>query len=283
MAGLFTPTGLPGANPNQNPWWYLEQFQRHHANAYASGAPPGQNNVGQSNHMPSAQGAVRPVQPAAGAGLFTPSGIGYGGGPTPSGNPNNIGLGGGPQRNPPPSTTPPQPSSTGGTYSGTFTSGNNAGNQPPTGAPGKTWYPKPPTWVTQQSAYKPLVFPGVQSSGGGRTIYVDGSVVDYNSARWKKAVSYTPAEHADLWQALPDSWKADMAGWDPSFIASYLDALSNSAVEGEFGGKRMSGAEAAAEIVKAAREAQAKNAAAAQAKAQPAAPSKQFERFTPAY
>lgn len=185
---------------------------------------------------------------------------------------------------PPPRDTdkPTGPNLTPGAGAGNST---NPGKAAPTVTPtinnGAVWYPKPEQWVTQQSAYRPIVFPGVETSGNGLTKYADGSVVDYTSAAWKKAASFSPPENGDLWKTLPDSWKAEMAGWDPSFVSSYLDALSNYNVAGTWGGKYMSGAEAAAEIVKLAREAASKTTAANEAKAMPAPPAKNFQRFSP--
>lgn len=149
--------------------------------------------------------------------------------------------------------------------------------------PGAQYYPKPKWWITQQSAYRPITFPGIESSGNGRTTYSDGSHVDYASAAWKAAtgMSFSDPEQSNLWKAIPDSWKAEMATWDKAFVDAYLNAMTMFNQGGNFGGKYMSGAEAAAEIVKAAREAKAKQDAANKAKGAPARPADNQQRFTP--
>lgn len=92
---------------------------------------------------------------------------------------------------------------------------------------GQVWTPKPPWWRTDAAAYRPIQFPGVKNSGGGRSYYEDGSMVDYGDPAWGRAQGYQPpAAYSDLWMALPDSWKVDLAGRDPLFVQKYLEAVT---------------------------------------------------------
>ena len=52
--------------------------------------------------------------------------------------------------------------------------------------------------------------------------------MDYGSVAWQKAQGYQPpAQYSELWAALPDSWKVDLAGRDPMFVEKYLQAVMN--------------------------------------------------------
>lgn len=126
---------------------------------------------------------------------------------------------------PPAPTTPPITPP----YGTPQTSAQGQGNTDPSaGYTGGIYHPKPPTWRTDAAAYRPIQFPGVKHSGGGRSEYEDGSIVDYGSNAWQKAATFQPpSQYGDLWAALPDSWKVDLAGRDPTFVAKYLDAVQN--------------------------------------------------------
>ena len=103
------------------------------------------------------------------------------------------------------------------------------------------------TGYTSPSAYRPIRFPGVDASGVSWAKYQDGSFVDYSSTAWKRASSIQIADEQQkkLWDALPDSWKADIATWDPALRDAYLQALSKPGVGGVYQGKFMIGKEAA--------------------------------------
>src|SRR5581483_740141 len=100
--------------------------------------------------------------------------------------------------------------------------------------------------------------------------YGDGSFVDYSSPAWNRAAAIQIADpqQKQLWDAIPDSWKAEMAGWDPSFRENWLKAMSNPGALGYFNGQYMLGQQAAEEIVKLARQAQDNLTKAAQAQKQ---------------
>jgi len=156
-------------------------------------------------------------------------------------------------RLPPPQTgngTPPAPTNTAQAQNR-----NAAGITAPTSenkqTTGGVYHPKP-TGATNQSAFRPIRFPGVETSGGSWAKYQDGSYVDYGSTQWKRAAGIQIADETQkqIWDALPDSWKADMAGWDNSFRDAWLKAMTNPNVGGFFQGKFISGQEAAAEIAK---------------------------------
>jgi hypothetical protein len=92
-------------------------------------------------------------------------------------------------------------------------------------------------------------FPKVTGQGDNWKRYADNSYVDYSSSAWKKAAGYQPVpELAPIWNQLPDSWKADIINWDPSFVTAYLSALSTGDRQVMYQGKFMRGTEAATQI-----------------------------------
>lgn len=59
------------------------------------------------------------------------------------------------------------------------------------------------------------------------------SWVDYGSRSWYLAtqIHYGPDDPRGVWNYLPDSWKADLAGWDATYRDRYLMALGSAQPE----------------------------------------------------
>jgi len=95
--------------------------------------------------------------------------------------------------------------------------GGNGAEQKPNPYGGGIWRaPAPPWWVTDKSAYnRVLDFRNV------------GGYVDRSSPSYARMLAYQPpAEYADLWNALPESWRVDLANRDPRFVQAYLQAVA---------------------------------------------------------
>lgn len=81
---------------------------------------------------------------------------------------------------------------------------------------GGIYQPKPNWWETASWRYRPIDFSGVK----------DG-YIDYGGLAWQRAAAYRPpSDYEDLWKALPNSWKVDLAGRDPQFVEAYLAAVA---------------------------------------------------------
>ena len=151
-----------------------------------------------------------------------------------------------------PFSTPTAPSKTFyGPGGGTVPSGTVPGAA--TGASNKPAGPQGTPWTNPRgvgpSGRAVRYFPGVDTSGSGWARYEDGSFVDYNSAAWRNAAGFQPSqEYQSMWQAFPDSWKADIASWDKPFIDAYLKAIAAGSQGVLYDGQYMSGNDAAKAI-----------------------------------
>lgn len=227
--------------PNVNPWDYLNYLNQHPINR--------QNKLpGLQNAFPTPQplaGARQVMRQPAGAGFNTPLPVPNPIPGAPPGTGHGTGVIGPPVK--PPDSAPPAPTP----GSTPPTTPKPAATQTPQPNKGGVYYPKP-TGSASRGAFRPVQFPGVETSGGSWAKYQDGSFVDYASENWKRAagIQIGDEQQRSLWEALPDSWKVDIASWDPAVRDAYLKALSNPNSGGIFQGQWMTGQQAAEMIAK---------------------------------
>ncbi len=90
---------------------------------------------------------------------------------------------------------------------------------------GNVLYPMRVPGTDWSKSYLPMQFPGYDQMAGR---YSDKSYVDYSSLAWQKAAALhydSTSPEGNAWNAMPDSWKADLAGWEPQFRDAYLYAM----------------------------------------------------------
>lgn len=190
--------------------------------------------------------------PFTGQGTGTPS-------PAPSGNPQNTGMVTWANWNP----TPTNPNPPGWNYNpGRYATGPGAG---------ALWTPWMKPGMTEAEAYRTRQAPSVIAEGPTFKRYSDGSYIDYTSAAWARAstVTFGYPELQRVWDtAVADSWKADLAGWDPAYRNAWMMAYA----QGDDAGARKIAEEYSAMRKGQAQAAQYQNQQQAQARANWAAP-----------
>lgn len=93
---------------------------------------------------------------------------------------------------------------------------------------GRLFNPKPPQWVTDASQYQTWQAPGIKSQNGNYIQYTDGSFVDLSSNMYKQAsqIMFPNEDWNAAWRAIPASWQADLAGWEPTLRERWIQAFS---------------------------------------------------------
>ncbi len=107
-----------------------------------------------------------------------------------------------------------------------------------------TIYTPNPQGSTKSTDYNPLLFPGVETETKRGKTYADGTVIDYSSAAWQKALKFKPPEGGEtLWEKIPDSWKSVVAGWKKPYADMWVLAQTNPWGVWIFEGQRLTGME----------------------------------------